>query len=101
MVERRLGARLLGAHLRRRMARGPAGDDPGPVRDGPSAGGRWQRTNLADFSGRGPESGPAQVPESIADAATGLTLCVTTWVKVPRVALELKPWDASPGGPRQ
>ena len=29
------------------MARGPAGDDPGPVRDGPSGGGRWQRTNLA------------------------------------------------------
>ena len=38
------------------------------------------------------------MPESIADAATGLTLCVTNWVKVAGVALELKPGDASPGG---
>jgi hypothetical protein len=67
----------------------------------PAAAGDGSARIWLPSSRRGPESGPAQVPESIADAATGLTLCVTNWVKVAGVALELKPGDASPGGPRQ
>lgn len=63
---------------------------------------RWRESSLwLRPSGHGWESWPARVPESLPEAASGLSLCVMNWVAVSGVGLELGPRESfQEGRPR-